>query len=192
MSLNDFVIKWDGKKCDLLSFKPGSSSVKLSVSLLKTILFVDRGVRRSVRNYEVFKSIICFYSVNVVNNFSRFKFSPKVFFHNIPMFNSTTICSSKKAYIPLCHGFTALPARVSFSLHVLNLALCGTINKLSLFVAFVISKLLRAVVALKQSFSRPVVALSATEKSLITGWGLKINSALFTFNYHMTNYSIQY
>lgn len=173
MTLDQFVTRWQGRYLDYDSFSSIFGSwERLVTRLERGIINMNKTMLSTIGKIKILEPVVVVVAVDVVNNIFRGKFSTEKVFINKPISFS-------------------FPVGVSYTNHVFFLTLGGAVNKLTLFVALVVGKVYRTIVASKATFSRAIVAHTTTKSSLLRGWGLKLNRALFTKVFHITNYSTQ-
>lgn len=190
MTYQEFKNKWLGKGIDLFSTIFGSW--KWSVSCLKCgILSVHRGVFGSICNNQIFNPIINLNSVKVVDYFGGEKFPAEMFLHNHSLLLDSSSPTNVNPIITATKSSPTFPVWMTFTLHVFHLAITRTVDKLSFFVAFIVSKLSTAIVTFKNPLSGLVVTLATTKPSFLRWRGFKSNSAHLTKIIHSNNYSIQ-
>lgn len=171
---DEFIKRWHGRYLDIyFRLEACSASIAYFVSWFeKRIINMNNGVLRTVSQIKILKSVVAVVTIYMMNNLTRGKFpTDKVFIDK-----------------PISFSF---PRWVSHTNHVFLLTLSRAVNKLSSFVAFVVSEVSRTIVTHEKSLSRFIVAGAVTKPSFLRRWSFKLRRALFTEVFHITNYSTQ-
>lgn len=120
----------------------------------------------SISKHKVFHPIIEMIPIYMMNYVFRSKFPSKKFL----------------IYSSISFSF---PMWMSFIYHMFLLTLRRTIDILSLFMTFIINKILRTIITLKMSFSRFIITNSITKACFLTRRSLKLVRAKLTNIYNI-------
>lgn len=172
MTIDDFLSKYANKSNDLFTSILGSW--KGFVAFYKRrVRSVLTDMDRSIRQFKIFDSVICFIVVFVMDYLMRFKIPTQLFFHyKSVLSNITTSCRGVirgvNHYVSLMKNPTAFPFIVFIRSKTRSLTGTRTENTPASFVALVVGKCFSTLITLKNTFTRFIVARSIAESSLLT------------------------
>lgn len=183
MTAKDFFDKYDGQGIDLL---PQSRFVNPYVLCFRYYL-------------QVLNSVISFVAIYMMHYFAWFQVSMEEFLHYQSVFRNSLV-NSKGMIGLISHnmpagfdGSSTFPTRMISDITA-NKPLMTVFRAKDLFaflVAFVECECKTTVIALKNAFSRFIVAIAIAEPSSLRGWGLKGFRTLLTYIQHKLYYSTQ-
>lgn len=178
--LKDFINLFNGHWCDfelsgfISFFKPGSTSIQLRMSFLKSVFKMFFRMFVPISNFKIFNSIIKMVSIYMMNYFRRLKFPFKINFNNLSIIFSFPIGMMIGRTCNICH-----------------VAFLGTKNFFSFLMTFIVGKFDSTIITLKNSLSRFVVTFSIAKPSFLAGRSFERGIALFANVKHLIDYNIQ-